>query len=166
MVAADRQRDDPAFDQAGDKGLDVLVAGREVVAATQWNVANVGHGEFRQRRHAQDVLVRPDPLDVAHGARPEAGARTIGDAEIHRHAQKREVDFAALRRGEVGAVRRAQQRRNAGVRRRPLAGALEQRVGDGAKMRIEDSRIGRVAVLGAQTLQLLTINHRCVSLPV
>jgi hypothetical protein len=90
-----------------------LVTCRKVVAAAQRNVADVGDGKAHERRLTQDVLVGPDALDIADGARTEAGAGAVGDAEIHRHAQQGDVDsgFAAkLKSGRNGA----QQGRGAG----------------------------------------------------
>ena len=45
------------------------------------------------------VLVGADALHRAHRARTEARAGAIGDAEIHRHADQRDVDAAELARG-------------------------------------------------------------------
>ncbi len=74
MVAADRQRNDVSCDERRGKRFDVLVACREVVAAAQQNVADVGDGKTRERRHTKNVLVRSHPLDVADGARTESCA--------------------------------------------------------------------------------------------
>ena len=56
-----------------------------------------------------DVLVRPDALDRAHRARTEPRAGAVGDAEVHRHADQRDVEIAeAARRcasGRNGAAR-------------------------------------------------------------
>ena len=157
MIAADRQRNDVCCDERRDERFDVLVAGREVVAAAQRNVADIGDGEIRERRHAENVLVRSHPLDVADGARTEAGAGAIGDAEIHGNAEQGDVDFVFLRNGEIGAERRAQQGRDAGVGRRTFVGVFEDRVGDRAEMGIEDLVASRPAEFRAQTFQFLPI---------
>ena len=68
------------------------------------------------RRDLQRMLVGADALDRAHGARAEAGAGAVGDAEVHRHADQRHVEA-----GEIGS----------GGRRRP-EGRAEQgrRIGE------------------------------------
>ena len=135
------------------------MARREVVAAAQRDVPDVGDGKARERRHAQDVLVCSDALDVADGARTKTGAGAIGDAEIHGRAEQRDVDFFLHRNGEIGAERRAQQGRYAGVGRRTFVGVFEDRVGDRPEMGIEDLVAARIAVPGAQPFQFLPIEH-------
>ena len=63
------------------------------------------------------MLVRADALDRAHRARPEARAGAVGDAEVHRDADQREIEPAEI--GQVrrlAAVGRAEQRRDVGER--------------------------------------------------
>ncbi len=66
---------------------------------------------------------------VAHRAGSEAGARAVGDAEIHRHPDQRDVEPAKIRQlGRLGPVRQVQQGRNTGKRHRPpVIGAEHQR---------------------------------------
>jgi hypothetical protein len=53
------------------------------------------------------VVVRADPLDVAHRTRPEPRAGAIGDAEVHRHTDKRNVEAAEIgKRRRIRTVRR------------------------------------------------------------
>ena len=54
-----------------------------------------------ERRDPQHVLVGADALDRAHRARPEARAGAVGDAEVHRHADQREIEAAEI--GQIGA---------------------------------------------------------------
>jgi hypothetical protein len=47
-----------------------------------------------RRRDPQRVLVRPDALDRAHRPRPERAPGPIGDAEVHRYANERDIELA------------------------------------------------------------------------
>ena len=98
---------------------------REVITAAQRNIADIGDGKARERRHAENVLVRSHAIDVADGARTQTGAGAIGHAEIHGHAEQRDVDFVLHRNGEIGAERRAQQGRDARVGRRTFVGIFK-----------------------------------------
>jgi hypothetical protein len=163
MIAPDRKRNDIGCDQRRDKGFDILVARREVVAAAQRDVADIGDGEVRERRHAENVLVSSHPLDVADGARTETGAGAIGDAEIHGNAEQGDVDLVSCRNREIGAEGRAQQGRDASVGRRTFVRVFEDGVSDRAEMGIENLVASRIAEFGAQALQFLPIKHRAPS---
>src|SRR3546814_10389008 len=43
------------------------------------------------------MVIRPDALDVAQRPRPEACARAVGDAEVHRHADEGDLQIAEVR---------------------------------------------------------------------
>ena len=97
MVAADRQRNHVGGADLREEGLDVRVALLEAEPALHRHVADVGDGEMRSRRDPQRVLVGPDALDRAHRARAEPRAGPVGDAEIHRHADERDIEPAEIR---------------------------------------------------------------------
>ena len=72
MVAADRQGHDACADDLVEAPLDVVMALFEPVAAGERHVADVGDPEVEHGRGVEHVIVRPDPLDGAQGARAEA----------------------------------------------------------------------------------------------
>ena len=70
-----------------------------------------------ERGSPQHMLVGADALDRAHRARSEARAGAVGDAEVHRHADQREIEAAEIGQvGRVGAIGRAEQRGDIGER--------------------------------------------------
>ena len=90
--------------------------------------------------HPQHVLVGADALDRAHRARPEARAGAVGDAEVHRHADQREIEAAEIGLGRrVGPIGRAEQGGDVGER--PFAAvAVELLLGDRAEIADRTSR--------------------------
>ena len=110
MVAADRQRQHAGLDDLVDALFDVVMAEFQPVAALEGDVADIGDAQILNRCATENVIVGSDPLDGAQGARPEARARTIGDAEIHRHADDGDLQIAeigsSLSTGIYGAVRK------------------------------------------------------------
>ena len=62
----------------------------------------------------------------AHGARSEARAGAVGDAEIHRHADQRDVELATpVMRQSVGMKGRADEGRRIGEGPFAVIGAME-----------------------------------------
>ena len=110
------------------------------------------------RRDAQRVLVGPDALDGAHRARAKARPGPIGDAQVHRHADERDVEAAASGlRKRVGSKRQAEKRR--GIRERPFAplGAGEDLRGDRRELRVVDVAALGVGIFAAQRVELLAV---------
>ena len=88
---------------------------------------------------------------VRNGARPETGAWTVGDAEIHRHADDGDLEVAEI--GLVGIHRhigRGQEGRHAGIRRKARAALGENLVRHLAEFRIEQLAAMAFAILGPQ----------------
>src|ERR1700676_2242882 len=101
MVAADRQWGDAGRDGKADAALDVLMREVEAEAAAEGDVADIGDAEVANRHGAQNVMIWPDPFDRAERPRAEAGAITVGDAEVHRHADQRHLQVAEVGRRPV-----------------------------------------------------------------
>ena len=112
---------------------------------------DVRDGKLNARRDAQRVLVRPDALDIAHRTRPEPGAGAIGDAEVHRHTDQRDVEAAEIgKRRRIGTVRRGEQRRDVGERPLPALGVAEDLRSHRGEFRIEDVAALGVGVFAVQ----------------
>src|SRR5262245_47257427 len=88
VVATNGHGDDTCIHDVVVEGLDVLMTLLEAEPASERNVADVGHATFAQRQHAQNMLVRPYPLDRAQCTRTEARSVTIGHSQIHWHADQ------------------------------------------------------------------------------
>src|SRR3546814_11574812 len=90
--------------------------------------------------------------------RAEAGARPVGHAEVHRHANEGHLKVAevGLERIEL-AVGRVEQGRDAGIGRLAGAGLAEDLVGDLLEVRIEEVAAVPLAVLVAQGSQLVRV---------
>ena len=58
------------------------------------HVADIGGLQHREGRGAQRMVHRTHALDGAHRARTKARAGAVGDAEIHRHADDRDIEAA------------------------------------------------------------------------
>ena len=158
MVAADRQRHDAGIDDLVDAPLDVVVAELQPVAALERHVADVGDAQIMHRRAVEHVIVGADALDGAQRARPEARARPVGDAEIHRHADHRHLQIAEI--GIVGgdlAIGRGQEGRDAGIGRQPRAALGEDLVGDAPEFRIEQLAAMALAIFPAQRVELAAV---------
>ena len=109
--------------------------------------------------HPQHVFVGADAFDGPQSARPEARAGAVGDPEVHRHADQREIQPAEIGLGRrIGPIGRVEQGGDVGER--PFAPvAVELLFGDGAKMRIVHLAAGGVAIALAQALQLGVVDH-------
>jgi hypothetical protein len=124
-------------------------------------VADVGGPDLDERRQTMHVMVGPDALDPAHGARSETGTGPVGDAEVHGHTHQGHVEA-----GEVGLLRRvepqrsAEQRRDAFVGLRPAIGARKHPVDDRAELGVVRLARRGGPVPGAQVLELLAVHRR------
>ena len=103
MVAADRQRPYSSRPDARVECLDVLDAAVEAEARAHRHVADVGGLALRSRHDAERMIVGADALDLAHRAGSEAGPRPVGNAEIHRHPDQRDIEPAKI--GQIGRLR-------------------------------------------------------------
>ena len=74
----------------------------EAESAAHRHVADIGDLQSPHRGDPQHMLVRADPLDRANGARPEASAGPVGHAEVHRHADQRDVEPGKAGGGRLG----------------------------------------------------------------
>ena len=104
------------------------------------------------------MLVGADALDAAHGAGAEPRAGAVGDAEVHRHADQRDVEAGKSVAGGVRREGRAEQRR--GIGERPLAA-----VGRGEDLRGDrgEGGIVDVAALGVGVLRALSASSLVLS---
>ncbi len=96
-------------------------------------------------------MIGPDALDGAHRARAETRAAAIGDAQIHRYAEQRDVEAGGARR-----MGRGEEGRHAAIRLAAHAGGAEQRVED-----LLEFRVVVFAATGeapAQSLKLLLVH--------
>ena len=158
VVAADRERHHAGVDDLTDAALDVLMAELEPVAAAERHVADVGNAQLLHRGAFEHVVVGADALDGAQGARAEARARAVGDAEIHRHADHRHLQVA-----EVGIVvvdrqiGRGQEGRDAGIGCEARAALGEDLVGDAAELRIEQIAAMALAIFLAQLVEFFDV---------
>ena len=107
------------------------------------------------------MLVGADALDGAHRARPKPRARAVGDAQIHRHADEREIQAAEIGQvGRLGTIGRTEQGGDIGERPFAAVAARKLQVGDSLEMLVVDLAAGRVTIALAQALELCRINHR------
>ncbi len=75
------------------------------------------------------MVVGADALDGAQRPRPKAGAGTVGDAEIHRHADQRDLKIAEIGIFRIDFLqRRVEQGRYAGIGGGTGAGCIEDLV--------------------------------------
>ena len=135
----------------------------EAEPALHRHVADVGGRQVGVGRNAQRVLVGPDALDGAHRARAEPRAGPIGDAEIHRHADERDVEAAASGlRQRIGSERQAEKR--GGIRERPFAplGAGEDLRRDRREFRVVDVAAFGIGIFAAQRVELLAVHDSIV----
>ena len=159
VVAADRQRNHVRRADPREIVLDVHVALVEAEAALHRHVTDVGDRQVGQRRDAQCMIVRADALDRAHRARSQARTAAIGDAQVHRHADQRDVEPAEIRqRGDVRPERHPDE--GCGIGEWPLAalGVREHLRGDGGKFRIENVAALGIRIFQAQRVELLVIH--------
>ncbi len=155
MVAAHGQRNDPGRADLREERLDVRMALLEAEPALHRHVADVGGRHVDGRRDPQRVLVRADALDRAHRPRAEPRAGPIGDAEVHRHADERDIELAVGLGERIGSERQAEERRRIGER--PLAplGAGEYLRRDRREFRVVNVAALGVGVFLAQGVELL-----------
>ena len=106
------------------------------------------------------MVVGADALDVADRPRAEPGARPVGDAEIHRHADEGNVEpgeIRSLRR--LAAVRRIEQRRDAAIGELAPVSAGEDERNDLLEFRIEYVAPLAFGVFRAQRIQFCLVDH-------
>ena len=103
------------------------------------------------------VVVGSDALDAAHGAGPEPGPGPVGDAQVHRYADERDVQS-----GEIADAAEPQGRADEG--RHPLVG-LGPAVSAGKHQLAHLAEVGVAREIGrrpgvglAQLLQLLGVH--------
>ena len=96
-VAADRQRPNPGRLDASVERLDILDAIVEAEARANRHIADIGRPTLGPWDDSEPVIVGPDALDIAHRPRSEARARPIGDAQIHRHPDQRDIECTEIR---------------------------------------------------------------------
>ena len=97
----------------------------------------------------------------ARGPKREPGA--VGDAEIHRHADDRDLQVAEIRLVVVDRqVGRREEGRDAGIGREPGAALGEDLVGDLAEARVEHLAAMAFAVFPAQGLKPVAIETHVV----
>ena len=162
MIATDGKRRDAGVDDDAEMALDILVRGLQAITAAEGNVADVGDAKVEDGRGFQCVVVRADALDSPHGAGAEAGAVAVGDAEVHRDADRGHLQVAEIRALPVdGADRRSHEGRNAGIGRDACAARVEDLVGDPLELRVTDGVAAAVAgVLFAKALQVFGEVHK------
>src|SRR3546814_6783659 len=97
--------------------------------------------------------------DVCSSDLPQARAGTIGDAEIHRHADQRVVETVQVRlvTGLVRAERRVEEGGHAGERPQAPA-AAEDLLSNLGEVRIEDGAFRRRAILVPERAQLVLVH--------
>ena len=82
------------------------------------------------------MLVGADALDGAHRPRAEPGAGAVGDAEIHRHADERDVEageaLGRRRPAGSGADRKVAGSMNGHLRRSPWNWVCDTRLNSGS----------------------------------
>jgi hypothetical protein len=104
------------------------------------------------------VVVGTDPLDRPQGAGSEARAGAVGDAEIHRHPDQRDLELRERRLPVVTAPRRVEQRRDARVGGgAPIT--LEDGVGDPLEDGVADVAALALGVARAQAVQPFVACH-------
>ena len=144
-------------DHLGEERLDVLMAALQAETAAERHIADIGDAGLGAGRHAQHMLVRADALDRPYRPRPQPGTGTVGDAEVHRHADQRDAHPGEIAAGRVWQKRRAEKGR--GIGKRPFAPVAvgELRSGRLAEIGIVDVAARRPFVAGAQGLQFLAV---------
>ena len=119
MIAADRQRNNPARDQLAEKGLDIGMALFQSKARGKRHVANIGGVQILRRRTVEHMIVRADTFDASERTRTETRARTVGHPQIHRHADNGDLQVAGfnIRAGIV--IGKRKKGRQTGIGRNP-----------------------------------------------
>ena len=114
MIAADRQRRDAGVGEAVEERDDVGLGGGVVEQRVEPRVADVGDAAERERIDAKDVMRRAHQRgEIAHRARPVAGAGAVGRAAVEGNAGDADVDA-----WQIELVRRAHEGRDFGEARR------------------------------------------------
>ena len=160
MIAADRQRPDAGRLDAGEERCDILDAAVEAEARAHRDVADIGRLALGFRHDTQGVVVGADPLDVAHRAGSKAGAGPVGDAQIHRHADQRDVEPAKIRQiGRLGPERQIEEGRDPGERHRPLVSAAKHQRQRLPEIVRRDFGFFGALVFGAQGFEFRLVEH-------
>jgi hypothetical protein len=104
------------------------------------------------------VLERSDALDRAHRPRSEPRAGAVGNAEIHRDADERDIEPGEAVAGRLRAILRAQKR--SGFRPGPFpALALELALGDAPEFGIMHLAPAGPRITQPQSVEFAVINH-------
>ncbi|MNV92722.1 hypothetical protein D3C71_1873420 [compost metagenome] len=108
------------------------------------------------------MVVRSDALDRTQRPRSEARTRTVGDAKIHGDADDRDLQIAEIGLVRINShVRRRQEGRDAGVRRKPRSALVEDLVGNLAEGGVEQLAAMAFAILCLQFGKLVVVpGHR------
>ncbi len=130
----------------------------EAETALHRHVADIGDGEWTYRRHAQDVLVGPDPFDAAHGAGAEPRAGTVGDAKVHGHADQRDVEAGKAGRQRIRHEGSGKQRCRIGEWPLAAIGRGENLRGDGGEGRVVDVTALGVGIFCSERPELVLVH--------
>ena len=156
MIAAHREGPHALRFERGVIALDILERLLKAVATSKRYVTDIRRTRPTFRHAAHGRMVGADALDGAHGARPESRARAIGYAQIHRHADNRDIQI-----GGGGRMRQSEKSGNPGIGQRTLA-IRRLHVPCGASQHgiipIEHVAVG---IACAQALQLFLIHGKC-----
>ncbi len=116
MITANRQGTHPLGLQPEVVLFDILQRLFEAVAAAKRDITNISGTQSSLGHPTKGRVVRSNALNRAHRAWAETGARAIGDPEVHRHADDRDIQV-----GRAGHMRQTQESRYAGIGQRAPA---------------------------------------------
>ena len=129
------------------------MASCQVETALHRHVADIGNPQRAHRSDAKNVLERSYALHGAHGARSKSCTRPVGDAQIHRYSDERDIEP-----GERVCLRlewSTQQRRRVGKWPFALIAVPEDGGGHPRELGIENFPPASAAERLAQGLELL-----------
>src|SRR5208282_2304486 len=156
MSSAHRQRPHTPVGEAAVESFDILDRLLQTEAAAKGYVADIRRLDASLRHAPLRGVVGPNALDVAHGARTEAGARAIRHAKIGWHADHGDIELR-----DAGRSRQAEERRDAGVGWAAPPVGRRKIGGSGLQDRIVHRIDAGVAVAVPQRFELLLV-HLCI----
>src|SRR2546428_10850613 len=106
------------------------------------------------------MVIGPDPVDLTHSPRTETRPRTIGDAEIHRDANERNIETA-----EFLLVRRIEQGGDPGVRQLTLSPGTKEARGGLLEGRIKNVIALGVLIFLSESCEFVSVHRLCPLLP-
>jgi len=161
-----RERQHACIDDLRKMPLDILVAEFKPVAAGKRHVADVCNLEIEDRRAVEHVVVGADAVDGAQRAGSEARPGAVGNSEVHRHADDRDLQVTEIRVLRIDrAVRRAEEGRHSCIGS-STGTVREDLFPDPGKFRIEDFARPIAVIFRPQALQFRFIpRHVLHSLP-